>query len=115
MLGVLAVISGGKIATALLVLGIPLMDLIWVVFRRVFKEKRSPFVGDRKHLHFRLLDLGFSHRGAVLFLYTLTAGFGFSTLFLQSFGKLVALLVMILTMAVLASVIVVIYRHKKTS
>ncbi len=106
MLGILAIISGGKIATALLIMGIPLLDLAWVVLRRIFKEHKSPFTGDRKHLHFRLLDAGFSHRGAVLFLYFLTVLFGSVSLFLQSQYKIVAIAIMGVFMVILGYLIV---------
>jgi UDP-GlcNAc:undecaprenyl-phosphate GlcNAc-1-phosphate transferase len=105
MLAVLAIVSGGKIATALLVMGIPLLDMLWVVVLRLI-NRQSPFNGDRKHLHFRLTEIGFSEPQAVILLYTLTAIFGVSALFLQSRGKLIALGIMILvTLAILASVI----------
>lgn len=90
LLGILAIISGGKIATALLVMGIPAVDVAIVVGQRLFRSG-SVTRGDRTHLHFRLLDLGFSHRGAVLSLYVLAAGFGATTLFLQAQQKLIAL------------------------
>lgn len=103
MIGVLAVISGSKIATLLLILGIPILDLIWVIGRRVFKEKHSPFRADRKHLHFRLLDIGFSHRGAVIFLWILSFIFGLiGLLFPATKIKMLAFLILILVMSVLA-------------
>ncbi len=111
MIGTLAVISGGKIATALLVLGIPLMDAAWVIVRRLWYGA-SPFVGDKKHLHFRLLDVGFSQRQAVLFLYFLSAFFGGIAVFLQSWGKLVALGVLFVVMIVLGVSVVIVYRKK---
>ncbi|OGF21244.1 hypothetical protein A2Y83_04340 [Candidatus Falkowbacteria bacterium RBG_13_39_14] len=109
LLASLAILSQGKIAVTLLVMGIPILDVLWVIGRRVFggyslfqREVRRDFseVGsmgnrifqaDRKHLHHRLLDAGFSHRGAVLFLYLITAIFGITSLFLQSKGRFVAL------------------------
>lgn len=112
MIAVLAVISGGKIATALLVLGIPVLDAVWVVVRRVW-FKSSPFVGDKKHLHFRLLDIGLSQRQAVLLLYFLAAAFGGVAVFLQSLGKLVALLILGLVMLIVALSVVEIYRNKQ--
>lgn len=90
LLGILAIISGGKVATALLVMGIPVVDVALVIGQRLFRRGRVTR-GDRSHLHFRLLDLGFSHRGAVLFLYVLAAGFGVTTLFLQAREKLVTI------------------------
>lgn len=102
LLGVLAIISGSKIATTLLVLGVPVLDVVWVIGRRIFWERKSPAQADRKHLHFRLLDVGFSHRGAVLFLYLISALFGVAALFLQSREKMIALAVLVVLMIVLA-------------
>lgn len=90
-LGVLAIISGGKIAIALLVMGIPIMDLIWTILRRIRLGKNPFKFADRKHLHFRLLDLGIGQRKTVLIYYGFSAIFGLSALFLQSRGKLLAL------------------------
>ena len=113
MLGLLSIISGGKIATALLIMGIPILDVVWVIFRRALLEKKSPFkTADKKHLHFRLLDVGFSHRGAVLFLYAITIIFGSTTLFFQGFGKLVSLVVLAFVMVALGLVLVLLYRKK---
>lgn len=104
MLAVLAVVSGGKIATALLIMGIPLLDMVWVVVQRLLSGK-SPFTGDRKHLHYKLTEIGFSEPQAVILLYMLTGIFGVSALFLQSRGKLIALVVLGLVMlAILASI-----------
>lgn len=91
LLGTLAIISGGKIATTLLVLGLPLFDAALVIMRRWFWEKRSPMSADRSHLHFRLLDLGFTERQVVLFYWFAAALFGVSTFVLQGWEKLVAL------------------------
>lgn len=93
ILGVLAIISGGKIATTLLVVGIPALDVLFVMLRRLF-QKKSPFAGDNSHLHYRLLDIGLSQKKTVLLFYVLAAGFGISTLFLQSKEKLIALVVL---------------------
>jgi len=113
MLAVLAILAGSKVATALLILGIPILDVIWVIGRRIF-QKKSPFMADRKHLHFRLLDVGFSYNQAVLFLIAITVVFGFSSLFLQSQQKLIALIILGVIMVVLAAILVFIYRRKKS-
>ncbi len=104
MLGVLAIIGGGKLATALLVMAIPILDLIRVVYKR-FRRGQPIFTGDREHLHFRLVDSGFSQKQAVLFLYGLAFFFGITTLFLQSMQKFYALLVLVVVMAVLSHLI----------
>ncbi|MDD2646708.1 MAG: MraY family glycosyltransferase [Patescibacteria group bacterium] len=113
LLGTLAVISGGKIAVTFLVLGVPILDLLWVVARRVFQEKKSPFSGDRKHLHFRLLDLGFSHRGAVIFIWLISLIFGLASLFLRTKGKIFVLVFFVIFMSLLALVIILKERRLK--
>lgn len=102
MLGVLAVISGGKIAIALLVIGLPALDLVWIIFRRVFWERHSLALADRKHLHYRLLDLGLTERQAVFSLYLFSAIFGGVALFLPSKEKLLALAILIVLMVILS-------------
>jgi len=104
MLGSLAIISGSKIATTLLVVGIPAFDVLWVILRRIFWEKGSPFKGDAKHLHFRLLNIGFSHQGAVLFLYFLAIAFGAGALFMQTTSKIIAFFILAVLMIILAAI-----------
>ena len=111
LLGVLSVILGGKIATALLVMGIPILDVAWVIVRRLW-YKNSPFIGDRKHLHFRLLDIGLSHRQTVLTLYVISALFGAVAVFLQSLGKLIALIILFLVMLAIAMSVVMLYKRR---
>lgn len=114
LLGSLAIISGGKIATALLIMGIPILDVAWVIVRRLFIEHRSPFrSADRKHLHFRLLDVGFSHRSAVLFLYFLTAAFGATAVLFQGVQKLIALAVLVGVMVALGIALVFAVRRRQ--
>jgi UDP-GlcNAc:undecaprenyl-phosphate/decaprenyl-phosphate GlcNAc-1-phosphate transferase len=91
VLAALAIFSGGKVATAALVLGFPLLDAAWVILRRIFSGQ-SPFRGDYGHLHHRLLAAGFSERKTVLAVYAASAAFGSIALFIDdSFGKLLAL------------------------
>ncbi|MFA4845882.1 MAG: MraY family glycosyltransferase [Patescibacteria group bacterium] len=112
MLGILAVISGGKVATALLVLGIPLLDVVWVITRR-FREGGicRVFVGDKKHLHHRLLALGWGQTRIVILYVAVASAFGVSALFLQSRQKLVALIVLSLVMILTALFFVQKERH----
>ncbi len=112
LLGALAVISGGKLATALLVLGIPFLDVVWVVSRRFKKGGFKQIVkGDRKHLHHRLLSLGLGQKQIVFLYVFVAAGFGVLTIFLQSREKLVALVLLLIMMFLAASFFV--RREKK--
>jgi UDP-GlcNAc:undecaprenyl-phosphate/decaprenyl-phosphate GlcNAc-1-phosphate transferase len=49
-------------------LGVPLVDTLFAMVRRVL-ERRSIFSADRGHIHHRLLDVGITHKRAVLLLY----------------------------------------------
>jgi UDP-GlcNAc:undecaprenyl-phosphate GlcNAc-1-phosphate transferase len=98
ILGVLAIISGGKIAIALLVIGLPALDVLWTIIRRLFSGKNPFKHSDRKHLHHRLLDLGLNTKQAVLFFYLVATFFGVAGLFLQSRGKFWALIGLVVLM-----------------
>jgi UDP-GlcNAc:undecaprenyl-phosphate GlcNAc-1-phosphate transferase len=67
-LAVLAILGTAKVAVALLVLSVPIIDTFWIIVRRL-SERRSPFSPDRTHIHHRLLDLGLSHQQTVLVIY----------------------------------------------
>lgn len=75
ILGILAIVSGGKLAISLLVLGLPVFDAILVAVSRIIKGK-SPFKADRSHLHHRLLKAGFTVQKTVILLYLITFIFG---------------------------------------
>lgn len=101
ILGVLAIISGGKIAIALLVIGLPVLDVLWTIIRRLISGKNPFRSSDRKHLHHRLIDLGLNQKQAVLSFYGVSGFFGLSALFLQSKGKIWALALLFILMIVL--------------
>ncbi len=111
VLAVLAIFSGGKIATAFLVLGLPLLDMVWVIIRRTVFEKRSPMIGDLKHFHHRLLDIGLSDRKALFLIYSVCAIFGFLAVFLESKSKLFAIISLGILMIILGTVVVKKSRH----
>lgn len=98
----LSIVGGARMATILLVLGIPIMDVAWLIVDRL-RRGRSPGLGDRGHLHFRLLDMGISHRVIVLIYWAFCAFFGALALLISSrLYKLIALLLLgVLTLAVL--------------
>ncbi len=101
-LGVLAIISGSKIATAILVMGLPLLDIIWVIARRV-KAKRPIWRGDKNHLHFRLLDAGLSQRQVVIFFSIISLLFGLLSIIFTTKAKIGALIVVIVLMFIVST------------
>ncbi|MBN1873866.1 MAG: undecaprenyl/decaprenyl-phosphate alpha-N-acetylglucosaminyl 1-phosphate transferase [Anaerolineae bacterium] len=94
LMGALGLIAGGRVATVLLVMGIPIIDVAWTIFDR-WRHGVSIFQGDRRHLHFRLQDAGYSPRVIVFFYWGLCALLGTLALVISSrLYKLVALLVL---------------------
>lgn len=111
VLAVLAIFSGGKIATAFLVLGVPILDACWVILRRI-SEGKSPLHGDYKHFHHRLLALGFSDRKALFCIYILCAIFGGVAVVLEGKQKVYAIFALFLLMVILAVIAVYSIRKK---
>ena len=101
VLGTLSIIGGAKMATILLVMGLPLMDLGWQIVNRL-RHGYNPFHGDRGHLHFRLLDAGLlSPRQIALGYYVICALFGLLTLVTTSqMFKFIAFSLMLVFVAV---------------
>ncbi len=90
-LSILAVLSGAKLATTLMVLAIPTADAIYTIIRRIASGK-SPFWGDRLHLHHLLLDqLGWGRRRVAIFYAVGSLIMGLLSLHLKTTGKIVAL------------------------
>ncbi len=90
-LGALSIIGGAKMAAVLLVMGGPILDVAWQIVSRV-RRGGNPTIGDRGHLHFRLLDMGISQRKIVLAYYGFCAFFGLLTLIVASrIFKLIAM------------------------
>jgi UDP-GlcNAc:undecaprenyl-phosphate/decaprenyl-phosphate GlcNAc-1-phosphate transferase len=79
LVGTLSIIGGAKMATVLLVMGLPLMDFTWQIVNRL-RRGRNPMKGDRGHIHFRLQDVGYGQRLIVVVYYLFCACFGVLTL-----------------------------------
>ena len=90
-LAVLSILGTAKVAVALLVLGVPIIDTFWIIVRRISKG-RSPFTPDRSHIHHRLLDLGLSHRQTVLAIYGICIALAILALMLTGVTQLYAFL-----------------------
>ncbi len=54
-----------SILIPILILFVPMFDMCYVIISRL-AEKRSPFFPDRRHLHYKLMRLGFNHPDSVL-------------------------------------------------
>ncbi len=88
-LGILSILSFGKIGTAVLVLAIPTIDAIYTIARRI-KNKKSPFRADWGHFHHRLLEIGWGKRRIAFFYWIITFVLGVAALFLSGPQKFIA-------------------------
>lgn len=114
MLAILSIISGGKLATAFLILGLPLLDVIWVIVRRLSTGK-SPFRADKLHLHHRLLAAGLTQRQTALMLYLVAAFFGAVSVLSGTESKIQALYWLLILMGSLSIVLIVLEWKKRRS
>jgi UDP-GlcNAc:undecaprenyl-phosphate GlcNAc-1-phosphate transferase len=101
MLGILPLISGGKLATAFLVLGFPIVDGLFVAGGRILRGKNPLTTPDRTHLHHRFLAAGFSPRVAVLSLYAIAAAFAWVALRSSTSNKIFAAIILVLLLVIL--------------
>lgn len=79
----LGIIGGAKVATVLLAMGLPILDVAWLIYNRSRHHGHPGFNG-RDHLHHRLLDIGFTQRQIVLSYYAFCALFGGLALLLEN-------------------------------
>ncbi len=96
LLAVLSILSGAKLATLILVLGIPMIDAGYVIVRRLGKGK-SPIWGDKSHFHHKLLEMGWSKRKIASFYWLITALLGLMALQLNARQK--AFTIVLLTLS----------------
>ena len=85
-LAVLSILSGAKLATLFFLIGIPMLDAVFVIFNRI-KHHQSPFSPTATHLHHLLLAHGWGRRRIAIFYWSLTLIMGIISLFLNSQQK----------------------------
>lgn len=96
MLGVLTIYAGGKLATAFLALGVPILDYLVVIARRL-RAGRSPLRGsDGEHLHNRLMAIGWSRFAIIGVTSLIGLLFGVAALFLDTQGKAMTAVILLI-------------------
>lgn len=108
LLGILSILSFGKVGTAVLILSIPIIDATYTILRRL-KNRKSIFKADWGHFHHRLLEIGWGKRRIAIFYWAVSFILGISSLFLKGIEKLIAFC----TIAVLLLVFIVIIERTK--
>jgi len=103
-LAALAIFAGTKIATALLIMAIPVIDVFWVMGERI-KAGDPIFKSDTRHLHRKLMELGWTQRKISLFFYAITfliAGVALNT---RTVGKLATIILVAAVMVASLAII----------
>ena len=108
-LGVISIIGGAKIATAVLVLGLPILDTALVILRRLASGRSPMQGGDGAHLVHRLLAIGLNVRQITLLVYAVTALFGALSL---AFVREQRIIAFVLLAVVIGAVLI--YVQRKT-
>ncbi len=96
-LAALAIFAGTKVATAILVLSLPIIDFAWVIGERIRRGK-SIFKADRNHLHYKLMELGWSQRKIALYFYSITIMLAIVALNTRVIGKSITLVATVVIM-----------------
>lgn len=100
MLGVISIIFGAKLATLALVMGIPILDALWVIVQRLGKKK-AIWSADKIHLHHRFIDAGLTIKQTVVILYSISAAFGIVALGSKTPEKMTAIWYLVVIMAII--------------
>ena len=102
------------IAIPVLVFSIPLYDTFSVMFIR-WREKRPFFIGDKKHFSHRLVEIGMSHRSAVIFIYLLCFCVGIVSILLPYISLAAGILVLVqaTTIYILITILIAVGRENK--
>lgn len=85
-LSLLSLLSGAKLATLIFLLGVPMIDAVLVIIRRLRRQK-SPFFSDDSHLHHQLLKRGWTRPQIAIFYWAITFILGLICLTLNSQQK----------------------------
>lgn len=104
LLGILSITSGVKLATAVLVMGVPTVDALITITRRLL-AKKSPFWHDRGHLHHLLLNHGMGHRSIAVFYWLMSLVLGVVALSASSRGKLFAIILVVVVVVIFISML----------
>ena len=99
LLGILAILSFGKVGTAILVLAIPTIDAVYTILRRL-RQKKSPFRADWGHFHHRLIEIGWGKRRIAVFYWIISFILGVSSLFLTGIEKFIAFITVALVLLI---------------
>jgi UDP-GlcNAc:undecaprenyl-phosphate GlcNAc-1-phosphate transferase len=89
LLGILSILTFGKIGTAVLILSVPMIDAFYTMLRRI-KNKKSPFHADWGHFHHKLMEIGWGKRRIAVFYWIISLLLGMASLVFEGIEKFLA-------------------------
>jgi UDP-GlcNAc:undecaprenyl-phosphate GlcNAc-1-phosphate transferase len=121
LLAILAIVSGGKLTTSIIILALPLIDAAWVLLGRFIKHRqeiKNPLdllaISDKTHLHHRLLDMGLTRRQTLFIEVTIFLIFCIAAYQLSGFSQqTVAVMVAVVACCVIFIIISLLSRRAK--
>lgn len=99
LLGVISILATAKVGALIIVLGIPLIDFVYIVAKRLISGK-SPVWGDKSHLHHKLLAMGWGKRRVALFYWLAAVVLGVAALSFEARTKLLIMIGLVVLMGV---------------
>ena len=98
-LGVISILATAKVGALIIVLGIPLIDFVYLLVKRILSGK-SPVWGDKSHLHHKLLAMGWGKRRVALFYWAAAVVLGVAALSFEARTKLIIMIGLVILMAI---------------
>lgn len=99
LLGVISILATAKVGALIIVLGIPLIDFLYILIKRIISGK-SPVWGDKSHLHHKLLAMGWGRRRIALFYWLAAVVLGVAALSFEARTKLLIMIGLVILMTV---------------
>ncbi len=103
MIATLSIVSGGKIATASIVLGIYFIDAFYVIIGRI-RSGKNPMKGDLTHLHHRMTGEGIDAALQRKMIMILSFFFGLGAIFMDTWGKIILFAIIITVVVYIAQI-----------
>lgn len=98
-----------------LLLGIPILDTLFAIIRRILK-KEPIYKPDKEHLHHQLLKLGLSHRDTVLAIYAMNMLFAFASIIYtindKTLGTIIYIVILILILFIITKTSIITDKKK---
>ncbi|WP_066190680.1 MULTISPECIES: glycosyltransferase family 4 protein [Gracilibacillus] len=100
MLGLFKNVALFSFIIPIIIIAVPIFDTIFAIIRRLI-NKQSIGAADRKHVHYQLIEMGYSHQTAVLIIYAFSFFFGLMAIIFNSATMLTSLIILgIITLAI---------------